>query len=44
MILVDRDFNVNHMENILKDQTKFEKVKIKTMILNFQVHHEKLIN
>ena len=31
------------MENILKDQTKFEKVKI-TMILNFQVHHEKLIN
>ena len=32
------------MENILKDQTKFEKVTIKTRILNFQVNHEKNIN
>ena len=32
------------MENILKDNTKFEKVKIKTGILNFQVNHEKRIN
>ena len=32
------------MENILKDQSKFEKVKIKTKILNFQVNHKKRIN
>ena len=32
------------MENILKDQNKIEKVKIKTRILNFQVNHEKRIN
>ena len=27
VVLVDRDVYVNHMENILKDQTKFEKLK-----------------
>ena len=35
---------VKHMENILKDNTKLEKVDIKTRILNFQVNHEKLIS
>ena len=44
MVLVDKDFYVNYMENILKDQSKFEKVRIKTRILNFQVSHEKRIN
>ena len=44
MVLVDRDVYVKHMENILKDNTKFEKVDIKTRTLNFQVNHEKRIN
>ena len=44
VVLVDKDVYVNYMENILKDQNKFEKVKIKTRILNFQVNHEKRIN
>ena len=44
VVLVDKDVYVNYMENILKDQSKFEKVKIKTRILNFQVNHEKRIN
>ena len=44
VVLVDKDVYVNYMENILKGQSKFEKVKIKTRILNFQVNHEKRIN
>ena len=40
VVLVDRDVYVNHMENILKDNTKFEKVVIKTRILNFQDNNE----
>ena len=32
------------MENILKDNTKFERVDVKTTTLNFQVNHEKRIN
>lgn len=41
MVSVDRDVYVSRMENILRDQTKFKKFKIKTRILNFQVKHEK---
>ena len=44
VVLVDRDVYTKHMENILKDNTKFEKVHIKTRALNFQVNHEKRIN
>ena len=44
VVLVDKDVYINYIENILKDQSKFEKVKIKTRILNFQVNHEKRIN
>ena len=44
MVLVDRDVYINHVENILKDSTKFEKVDIKTRTLNFQVNHERRIN
>ena len=44
MVLVNRDVYVKHMENILKDKTKFDKVDIKTRTLNFQVNHEKRIN
>ena len=32
------------MENIPKDNTKLEKVDIKTRTLNFQVNHEKRID
>ena len=44
MVLVNRDVYVKHMENILKDKTKFDKVDIKTRTLNFQVNHEKRTN
>ena len=44
VVLVDRDVYVNHMGIILKDNTKFQKVDIKTTTLNFQVNHEKRIN
>ena len=44
VVLVGRDVFVNHMENILKDNTKFWKVDVKTRTLNFQVNHEKRIN
>ena len=30
--------------NILKDNSKFEKVDIKSRTLNFQINHEKRIN
>ena len=43
VVLVDRDVYVKHIENVLKDNTKFE-VGIKTRILNFQVNHEKRAN
>ena len=44
VVLVHRDVYVKHMENILNDNTKFERVDIKTRTLNFQVSHEKRIN
>ena len=44
MVLVHRDVYVKHMENILKDSTKFEKGDVKTRTLNLQVNHEKHIN
>ena len=44
MVLVHRDVYVKHMENILKDSTKFGKGDVKTRTLNLQVNHEKCIN
>ena len=44
VVLVDGDVYVRHMENILKANTKFQKVDIKTRTLNFQVNHEKRTN
>ena len=44
VVLFDRDVYVNQMENILKDNTKFEKVDKKTRTLNFQINHEKRNN
>ena len=44
MVLVNSDVYVKHMGNIPKENTKFEKVNVKTRALNFQVNHEKCIN
>ena len=44
MVLVRKDVYVNHMENILKDNTKFENVDVKIKTLNFHVNHEKRID
>ena len=44
MVLVDRDVYDKHIENILKESTKCEKVDIKTRTLNFQVYHAKRFN
>ena len=44
MVLVYRDVYVIYMENILKGNTKFDKMDIKARNLNFQVNHEKRIN
>ena len=35
---------MKHMEKILDDVTKFEKIKIKKGILNFSINHERRIN
>ena len=43
VVLVDRDVFVKHRENIVRDNTKFEKVDIKTRTLNFQVNPEKVL-
>ena len=44
VVLFDRDVYVNHIQNILKDNTKFEIVDVKIRTLNFHVNHEKRIN
>ena len=44
MVLVNRDIYVNYVENILKCNTTFEQVDVKTRTLNFQVNHEKHVN
>ena len=44
VVLVDRDVYVNHMENILKNNSKFGKADVITRTLHFQVNHEKRIN
>ena len=42
--LVEKDVYIRHIEKILDDATKFEKVKIKKGILNFSINHERRIN
>ena len=42
VVLADRDVDVNRMENILKDNTKFQKIDTKTRTLNFQANHDKI--
>ena len=44
VVIVEKDVNVRHMETILSDLYKFEKVSIKKGILNFSINHKKCIN
>ena len=44
VVLVDKDVYIRHIEKILDDARKFEKVKIKKGILNFSINHERRIN
>ena len=44
MVLVNRDVYVNHIQDILKDNTKFENVDVKIRTFKLHVNHEKRIN
>ena len=44
VVLVNKSDYVRHIEGILKDVNKFEKVSLKKGILNFAVNHEQHIN
>ena len=44
VVIVEKDVYVRHMETILSDLNKFEKVSIKKGILKFSINHEKNIN
>ena len=43
-ILVNKSDYIRHIEDILKDVNKFEKVSMKKGILNFAVNHKEHIN
>ena len=42
--MVERDVYISHIEKILDNVTKFEKIKTKKGILNFSINHERRIN
>ena len=44
VVIVQKDVYVRHIEKILNDLHKFEKVNVKKGILNFSINHEKCIN
>ena len=44
VVLVEKYVYIRHIEKILDDATKFEKVKIKKEILNFSINHERRMN
>ena len=44
VVIVEKDVYLRHMETIISDHNKFEKVSIKKGILNFSINHEKNIN
>ena len=43
VVIVDKDVYIKHMELLLSDKAKFEKVDTKKGLLNFTVNHEKQI-
>ena len=44
VVIVKKDVYLRHMETIISDHNKFEKVSIKKGILNFSINHEKISN
>ena len=44
VVIVEKDIYLRHMETIVNDHNKFEKVNIKKGISNFSINHEKNIN
>ena len=44
VVIVDKDVYIRHIELLLSDKAKFEKVDRKKVLLNFTVNHEKRIN
>ena len=44
VVILDKDVYIKHMESLLSDKAKFEKVGTKKGLLNSTVNHEKLIN
>ena len=44
VVIVDKDVYIKHMELLLSDKVKFEKVDTKKDLLNFTVNHVKRIN
>ena len=43
-VILDKDVYIKHMESLLSNKAKFEKVDSKNVLLNFTVNHEKRIN
>ena len=43
VFIFDKDVYIKHMELLLSDKAKFEKVHTKKGLLNFTVNHEKRI-
>ena len=41
VVIFDKDVYIKHMESLLSNQAKFEKVDTKRDLLNFTVNHEK---
>ena len=44
VVVLDEDIYIKHMESLLSNKAKFEKVATKKGLLNFTVNHEKRIN
>ena len=44
VVIVEKDVYLRHMETIISNHNKLEKISIKKGILNFSINHEKNIN
>ena len=44
VLIVEKYVYLRHMETIISNHNKFEKVSIKKGVLNFSINHEKNIN
>ena len=43
VVIIDKDVSIEHIESLLNDKAKFEKVDTKKGLLNSTVNHEKQI-